>query len=1496
MSNKNVIGILEYIKHFEKMNKAAPSTVPTDYFVGVEADLRAIPGLEFNQCTNGDDIWLRVPRLSEVNPPVPEDELVPWMVLSKSPDKAPSLRDEISVKTSSKKDTEVHVYRLSDHPELKEFFAWYVEQLWTPWAAVERERRKTMAVYAKLFSLQQHMATEGAETPLELVWGIGHTTLKPEGKAKLIKHPLITQLCDLSLNDRTFAIEVRPRDLEPRLEIDCYAELENGGVPAVQAFWKADQAAAANSVSPFDPTTFERTLLNAVGNLDSNGRYITPSDRRVPDASENLCVTDTWVFFARKRSEHVLLQDIERLIGKLETGVALPDVIRGFVEYGSDEVKIPEHIDFRGLSSSSTKPGIRELYFPLPYNDEQVSIVQQLESYNGSVVQGPPGTGKSHTIRNIICHYLAMGKRVLVTSKGEAALTVLQEGLPEEIKPLCVALLSEDKAGMKQFESSIQAIATRVSSMQPHRISAEIQAAEIELDQTHQRLAALDADIAAFARQHMSKFALHGREMNPPDLAHFVLDNESQHGWLDDKLDAQKHGAIPFAPGEIAAIQAARIALKDDLVHLSAILPIVDDFCSGPDLATLHNDLVRARKIDSMVKTGSTLALVDATPETFQRARELAPFLEAYLKRKQEIQKSNNPWTTKLSQAYVAEQPDSVLSQFGELLTSIGELEIRRKDLMKTPVELAEGAELNQEFQEALGRLLQGKGAFALPFGKKETREIIAAVTVSGIPAKDKEAWEAVNSLCQLRKETRQVVARWNAVSAEYDFPYIENGDGALRRLTSIADQASRLKEFILSYDRKLPIKVIEVFGQGHQITARDSVEILLDSLFQHLDKSQLSYATLHLASLLEKLEQKSGSVVQTMDAFLRHEVGNPERDGNYISMEWGNRLTELRRVNALSGHLEIVSRVARLVEDAGAPNWANRLRSEPAQGDVDDLTPANWPEAWFWRCARTFLDSIDVHEKLKLLHTQRHQTERSLSKVYQNLIAAKAWLGVYNNSPESTQQALQTYMNSIQAVGSGTGIRATRHRRTAREAMERAYSAVPCWVMPQWRVSESIPAELALFDLVIVDEASQSDIWALPVLLRGKKLLIVGDHKQVSPSAVGMAEQKIKELKHRFLAEQPHGSEMTPDKSIYDLARVVFAGKKTMLQEHFRCVPAIIAFSNREFYRDAIKPLRIPSRSQRIDPPLVDVYVKGGYRKGDVNPPEADAIVDEIENILADPTLSGRSIGVVTLHGTEQASHIHELVHQRIPMADILSRHIMVGTPPTFQGGERDIMLISMVSQRGDKATSSAATFEQRYNVAASRARERMMLFRSVDEADMKQDDLRAKLIRHFNKPFQQDAEQVRDLRTLCDSEFEREVYDILTAKGYRVRPQVKVGGYRIDFVVEGAEDRRLAIELDGDRFHGPGQWLDDMTRQRILERAGWTFWRCFASSYYMRKEKVLGDLYATLTGMGIEPIGAESVDNTMYVEKRTIDPSPNLSAVAANDEPPPNDQSAFA
>jgi very-short-patch-repair endonuclease len=432
------------------------------------------------------------------------------------------------------------------------------------------------------------------------------------------------------------------------------------------------------------------------------------------------------------------------------------------------------------------------------------------------------------------------------------------------------------------------------------------------------------------------------------------------------------------------------------------------------------------------------------------------------------------------------------------------------------------------------------------------------------------------------------------------------------------------------------------------------------------------------------------------------------------------------------------------------------------------------------------------------------------------------------------------------------------------------AAGAVPCWIMNHSRISEAMPADIGAFDLVIVDEASQSDLWALPAILRGKRILVVGDDKQVSPDGGFIESTRIQELLDRFLTEQPFAAEMTPEKSLYDLAARVFAADQVMLREHFRCVPPIIAYSNRTFYQNQILPLRIPRASERIEPPLVDIYVEGGLRDAhDRNDCEAQAIADEITAILANEKLAGRTIGVVSLLGSEQAKHIDSVVTQRCDAAELRRRKFLCGDARAFQGSERHIMFLSMVVDARNCRALSGSMFDQRFNVAASRAQDRMYLVRSVVASDLSDKDIRASLLSHFDKPMVLNTEDTTKLIDLCESGFERDVYTELTRRGYRVIPQVKTGAYRIDMVVEGAGDVRLAIECDGDEYHGPDKWAHDMNRQRILERAGWVFWRCFASTWTLRKNEVVYELCERLNMMGIEPLGALEHTSTM-VEKR--------------------------
>ena len=519
--------------------------------------------------------------------------------------------------------------------------------------------------------------------------------------------------------------------------------------------------------------------------------------------------------------------------------------------------------------------------------------------------------------------------------------------------------------------------------------------------------------------------------------------------------------------------------------------------------------------------------------------------------------------------------------------------------------------------------------------------------------------------------------------------------------------------------------------------------------------------------------------------------------------------------------------------EVAGAEKLAARVSHTPiGPSGEDSALPVAWRDAWNWARVKAHLDKIEARDELLTLAGRRRDLEGGLAKLYENMVSVSAWLATKTGASPRVLSALETYKTAIRRIGQGTGPNATRHRRDAQKAMQDAQGAVPCWIMSHNKVSETLPATLGSFDLVIVDEASQSDLWALPAVLRGKKILVVGDDKQVSPDGGFIAATHIQALKNRFLADQPYAAVLTPEKSLYDIASTVFAAQKVMLREHFRCVPAIIAYSN-QFYDGFMQPLRIPKESERIDPPLVDIYVPSGYRdKKDINRPEAEAIADEIEAILQNEKFAKRTLGVVSLLGPDQAKHIDTVVRTRCDAAELMRRKFECGDARVFQGSERDIMFLSMVVAPQACRAISGNTAEQRFNVAGSRARDPMYLVRSVQLSDLSHLDLRAGLLSHFSKPTEGSYEENKNLIGLCESGFEKQVYSALIDKGFRVIPQVKAGSFRIDMVVEGERDARLAIECDGDEFHGPDRWVADMSRQRVLKRAGWIFWRCFAST----------------------------------------------------------------
>jgi very-short-patch-repair endonuclease len=1456
-------------------------------FQKARAALQGLPGVSLDVAGEGDHVWLKVARLEAHRAPDIENDLAisggswePRILVSQDPNGArPLINEQLweayrLLRPLGLNDEQYSAWTRHARETLEDVLVRYLP-LWDAWAAGEKPRRKTISLYGDLFALKHQLEAEETAKPQELVWGIGVSAWKlsyPERTTIStvdFQYPLITQAMEIGMDERTLALEVRPRSVGPQFSFDAFAACQLASAPEVE---KAARAALAKSadrpVNPFDPGSFEHLLKLIAGNLHDKGRY-EPDVHAFPKAGEDLVVTDAWVLLSRPKSVNFLQEDIERLKQRLTPEVTMPLGPLALVTAPSDETASFMPVAFRGLSGMSGGQGgngkVQELFFPLPYNHEQVTIVEQLERSAGVAVQGPPGTGKTHTIANIVCHYLATGRKVLVTSKGEQALEVLQSKIPEAVRPLTVALLSGDREGMRQFQGSIEAIIHNVSQLNPDVVREQIRTERSGIDRAHEELATIDRRVDAIAMAQLSDIEVDGVDMRAQKMAELVISGEDRHSWFDDVLSLAPENAPPIDAGLAAQTREARRRLGKDLKYALARVPASANMLPSEEVSLLHDALVSLRQIEAAETEGALLPLRAMTPDVLNDARQLLTQVSNARQLAAEIEETGEMWTRELRRKCGQATFASERAAFEALFTDIDKLIAARAGLLKMPVEVPEPALASLKVREAVERAAEsGKPFSVVSFAGSEVKGLVAGIRVSGLAPSSVEHWTHVQRYLVLHDHLLSFGVRWNQVADLLSLPRLGGGVVALRQIELVTTLARKVHTLARVFDAQTP-------GVGERVFAEPPTALLLGTsaqlgevqqhLRRHLTRVDLAKAATTLVTLQERLAGTTGPVSDALREFVADELGNVGIPVERVAARYAELLGEIRRVEALAHDLALVNDVADRCEKAGAVKLSLRVRSQVVDASGEDVAlPVGWREAWTWSRVRAHLDAIESREELRTSAARRRDLEAGLARLYENVVSKSAWLSTKLGASPRVLAALETYRTAVRRIGQGTGPNATRHRRDAQRAMLDAQGAIPCWVMSHSKVSESLPAELGAFDLVIVDEASQSDLWALPAVLRGKKILVVGDDKQVSPDGSFISAVRIQELRDRFLHEQPYATVLTPEKSLYDIASTVFAAQKVMLREHFRCVAPIIGYSN-TFYDGFIQPLRIPKASERIDPPLVDIFVPGGTRGSkDENKLEAQCILEEIEAIVANPQFAGRTIGVVSMLGLEQAKRIDALVRQRIDAKELMRRKFDVGDARLFQGSERDIMFLSLVVGPGTKAVSGNG-FEQRFNVAASRARDRMYLVRSIQMAELSHLDLRRGLLEHFSKPDEgppHNPDGAKSLMELCESGFEKQVYGELFDRGYRVVPQVKAGSFRIDMVVEGAEDARLAIECDGDEFHGPDRWQADMGRQRVLERAGWTFWRCFASTWSLRKAEVLEELLARLTAMGIEPLGA--------------------------------------
>lgn len=380
---------------------------------------------------------------------------------------------------------------------------------------------------------------------------------------------------------------------------------------------------------------------------------------------------------------------------------------------------------------------------------------------------------------------------------------------------------------------------------------------------------------------------------------------------------------------------------------------------------------------------------------------------------------------------------------------------------------------------------------------------------------------------------------------------------------------------------------------------------------------------------------------------------------------------------------------------------------------------------------------------------------------------------------------------------------------------------AFPCWCVTTYAISGSLPMKPGLFDVAIIDEASQCDIAScFPILYRAKRAVVVGDDKQL-PHLSFL--EKAKE--QSFLSQYA-----IPDKyqlmwrfrtnSMFDLANY-YSMNPVLLDEHFRSLPPVINFSNREFYGDRIRIMRRNANDVKV---LELIQVPDGKVDFDAtrNLPEVEAVVAKLQELIIEDerknTDSPVSIGIISPFRA-QVEQLKTSVAM-VQSEHMIKKHrIEIGTAHTFQGDERDIILMSWAFAPNSFVQS--LTFLQKpnlFNVAITRARYKMINFTSKNPRELSDGIFKSYLNYVQEYEIRQKAIANKEIEeNYYKNSFEKDVAQVIRDLGHEVQAGVEIAGFSVDLLV----NDKIAIECDGVQDNKRLS-ATNMKKQAILERSG--------------------------------------------------------------------------
>jgi len=1455
--------LFRFLQAFNEKKNPVPTQISEQARVRWWNDLPAHPSLKLGafedtslddtadeaseQSAHGEaDFVLRVSRADVPAPPTLPDVLLGWAADGwEDPRKPPVAL--VSRPTSTGSDELFE----SDPQRATAFADWSTR--WATWANHATPAYEANLVFNWLFGVHADMEREAERHELVLGDGILNW-YRPSGG---VHFPVLLQRLQIEFDARIPEFTLREADRFSELNASLLRRADVDGAVAAELIAEAERV----RVSPLGAERTTKFLRRLVATLSADGQYV--EDGAPQGEKEFPRIGRAPVLFMRNRAQGFeaaisnILEDIETRSEFSESLLAITGIHRS-----QNDVEEPATWE-QGDETT-------DVLLSKEANREQLEIARRLARFGAVRVQGPPGTGKTHTIANLVGHLLAHEKSVLVTSHTTKALRVLREKIVPELQPLCVSVLEGDAAGRSQLKDSVTKMTTRLGSGTRDQLLREAASLRKRREALISQIQQQRARLLAAVGTEYQEVVFEEKILSTEQAARLVATGVGSHDWIPGTVG----GSLPLASAEVDALYEtnALVSLAHEQI-LDRRLPPLESLM-GPNL--FESAASRLDRIEVSGIINSYPGLWDESVRTADALHSLADAAKAVAARV-----SAAP-TWYVAAAAVSDTNDAERLPWVEMVKLLQEAEQTEREKRLAAVRFNPQLSAALDSREAITIIREvrdhvakggGLGWPTLLMHRRWTK-VVSECTCLDRPPTTLDALDALATVPRANLAWRALRQRWAlqfhrfGIAPPQDADGKESADeGQCHRFAMLIEEALDLAAQqiapVISQGRDLGLRwamlapVFESSGPNperwRQVGAvfGSDVQAAVQAELARIEHSQIMDSLSRLGELLTSYSaaSTSGSPISAL-LEATESVDSAAYAAAYAA------LTDL-----LDRSQSLAQRRAYLIQlSHAAPDWADAIRLRRPPHD-SARPPGDARIAWEWstihqelerRCTERIADLITSVETLK----------GDLRATTIQLIDRLAWAGQMRRTDPASRQQLMFWLDTVRKIAKGSGKNVPRLRRAAQAHMTAARGAVPVWVAPLSRVAESFDARTSHFDVVIIDEASQCDVMGLIALYLGSQVIVVGDDQQVTPDAVGDRVDTANHLIDTFLKGIPGKDLYDGQYSIYQIAGTAFSGT-TQLREHFRCVPDIIRFSNALSYNWEILPLREAGDGQ-VRPSVVLEGVAGSS-DGKRNYQEARQVASLILAACEQPEYDKASFGAISLVGYEQTRDIEILLRNHMSLADYERRRVLCGTPPQFQGDERDVIFLSVVEGPPESPPLRSVgdgpreMYKKRYNVAASRARDQLWVVHSLDPSrDLKPDDLRWRLLDFARNPTGLSS-RIHQAQARSESPMETAVIQRVVTAGYSVTPQFEVGGYRIDLVV-GSDRRRLAVECDGDRFHTQDDLQHDLERQALLERLGWRFVRIRGGEFFRDPDRAMQPLFMRLAEMNIRPSSAVS------------------------------------